>query len=144
MTEPEDSEMNILRAQARYSVILFSSGLLSKWGFNDGDIPDQICDALELAHDEPWPTSWRAVLVDLVRRHVLPKLDQQVEVVEIVTNHNPIRATVVDGIDVRACWTDSDHPQPHLTPEQIEVPWHQVIAAIRRNNPPAPPAPKES
>lgn len=60
----------------REEYVLEASELLSKWGFEDGDI----CD-----HE---------LLIYLVRKHLQPLLDERVELEEIVTCHNPIRATI--------------------------------------------------
>jgi hypothetical protein len=110
-----------------------SAGLLSKYGFNDGDEPD---DLVELLEAEPpfgydYTTfDWHPVLIALVREHLLPRLDQNVEVVEVETAHNPIRATVVDGVDVTYSWFDHQ-PEPPLTPEYVDVPYEAVLAAVR-------------
>lgn len=71
----------------------------------------------------------KAVLVRLARERLVPALDQHVEVVEIETSHNPIRATTVDGVDVEPCWY-GDAPSPTLTPECVMVPMADVLAAI--------------
>lgn len=107
---------------------LFAESLFSKWGFNDGDIPDHIADALD---DAGLPTNgWRVVLCRLVREHLVPALDQRVEVTEIETCHNPIRASTVDGVDVEDCWY-GDVPKPALTPDAVEIPLDEVIRVVR-------------
>lgn len=110
---------------------LHSDGLLSKWGFNDGDMPDPFWDWL----DERDPTGyeryeWHPVLRRLVREHLVPKLDQRVEVIDIETNHNPVRASTVDGINVEGHWYDTDPPVT-LTPESVEVPYTDVFRVMR-------------
>ncbi|MEU1302800.1 hypothetical protein ACWEQC_21300 [Streptomyces shenzhenensis] len=108
---------------------LFSSCLLSKWGFNDGCDPDDWLDYCEAngidynAVDFP--------LVPLVRRYLLPVLDQDVTTVEIETNHNPIRAEKVDGVDVTEVWFGRA-PAPPLTPEYVDVPMSEVAKLARR------------
>jgi hypothetical protein len=103
---------------------LFSSSLLSKWGFNDGDDPDDwldYCEAHQVDHNElDFP------LVALVRRYLLPKLQQSVTVVEIETSHNPIRADSVDGQDVTEVWYGRA-PEPTITPEAVDVPMADVL-----------------
>lgn len=104
---------------------LFSRDLLSKWGFNDGDDPDDWLDYCE-AHG----IDYKAVdfpLVALVRRYLLPALDQDVAVVEIETSHNPIRAHLVDGIDVTEAWYGRAEA-PTLTSEYVDVPMSTVAA----------------
>ncbi|WP_405924866.1 hypothetical protein [Streptomyces sp. NBC_00035] len=105
------------------SLTLHSDGLLSKFGFNDGDDPEEwleYCEANGIDYNEvDFP------LVQLVRQHVLPALDQTVTVVEIETHHNPIRAKTVDGIEVYG--EDTVHGDPiELTPEQVTIPMAEV------------------
>ncbi len=111
---------------------LFSACLLSKWGFNDGNLDDHVYDWIdEHAPDVDYvAVDDKAVLVRLVREHLLPALDQRVEVVEIQTSHNPIRATTVDGLDVEPCWFRGA-PASTLTPEYVDVSMSDVLAAIR-------------
>lgn len=78
----------------------------------------------------PYPEDWRAALRTLVRAHLLPALAQHhsIEIVDIQTNHNPIRASVVDGVDVEECW-HGDRDEPRLTPEAIGVPYSAIASA---------------
>ena len=109
---------------------LWSGDLLSKYGFNDGDEPDtwlDWCDEQGIDYNAPnW--DWHGTLRRLVREHLLPKLDQHVEVYDIDTIHNPIRARTVDRaeIDDRA-----DHPDGTLTPESVEVSYSEVLRIAR-------------
>lgn len=109
-------------------LLLTSASLLSKWGFNDGDAPD---DWLDWCDDQgiDWRElpSWRhGILPALVRRFLLPALDQGVTVTEISTSHNPIRAQAVGTQDVEDCW-HGDGPAVLLTPEYVEVPMTEVL-----------------
>jgi hypothetical protein len=119
-------------------ITLCSSSLLSKWGFDDGDLPESVWDHLDdTVDDDEYRRLFDAskpALVRLVREFLLPALDQQVEVVEIVTSHNPIRASTVNGVDVEDCW-HGNAPNPELTPEYVEVPMPEVlrIAAARES-----------
>jgi len=103
---------------------LFSSSLLSKWGFNDGDDPDEwldYCDAHGIDHNAvDFP------LIPLVHQYLLPKIGQKITVVEIETSHNPIRALTVDGEDMAEVWFGRA-PEPALTPESIDVPMAHVL-----------------
>jgi len=65
---------------------LDSSSLWSKYGFRDGDSLTE--NRADIAHG----VSRHAVLVHLVRTHLLPALPRPVRVFEISTCHNPIRA----------------------------------------------------
>lgn len=104
-------------------VTLFSSSLLSKWGFNDGDAPDDwldYCEAHGIDYNEvDFP------LTELVRRYLLPAIEQNVTAVEIETIHNPIRVETVDGVDVTEVWFGRA-PEPTLTPEYVEIPIAEV------------------
>ena len=113
------------------SLRLFSSGLLSKWGFSDGDTPDDWLDYLEdQGIDAGSLRSWRNdVLPALVRRFLVPVLDQHVELVKLGTNHNPIRASKINGRDVEHLWHD-DLPEM-LTPEFVEIPFSEVLKIAR-------------
>lgn len=104
-------------------LVLYTIGLLSKWGFNDGDMPDEFADWLDDEHPEIGYVEWRPVLVRLVRAYVLPALAQAVEVEELETNHNPIRATRVDGVDI------DRHGEPHmaLEPQYVAIPFRVVL-----------------
>lgn len=110
------------------SVRLFSDGLLSKWGFGDGDAPGAFYEYFDdQGIDWREVPGWRSLLPGLVRRYLLPVLDQQVEVVEVGTIHNPVRAVRVDGVDVSDCWHKRDHGI-RLTPEYVDIPMADVAA----------------
>lgn len=109
-------------------LVLRSDGLLSKWGFNDGDEPDWILDILD-EHGLDHPEDWHEVLWRLVNEHLLPALDQRVELVRIETNHNPVRASTLNGEDVSELWTSG--ATTCLTPKSITVPLGTVLDAIR-------------
>lgn len=110
---------------------LHSESLLSKYGFNDGDEPDawlDWCDEQGIGYDDAdW--DWHATLRRLVREHLLPKLDQHVDVYDIDTIHNPIRASTVDGVEV-----DDMRPEagPQLTPDSVGVPYSEVLRIARQ------------
>lgn len=109
-------------------VTLFSRSLLSKWGFNDGDTPAEWCD-----YCDDRGIDWSQLefpLVDLVRRYLLPVIEQVITVVEIETSHNPIRVETVDGVDVTEAWYGRA-PEPTLTPEYVDVPWAEVVRLAR-------------
>lgn len=110
-------------------ITLYSDGLLSKWGFDDGDAPDGWLDwCADQGIDWRTHRSWRdGTLPELVRRFLLPKIEQQIEVVNISTAHNPIRAETVDGQDVSDLWYEPDAELPALTPESVTVPMAEVL-----------------
>lgn len=106
------------------TMTLFSSSLLSKWGFNDGDVPELWLDWCEAqgidykAFDFPWAA--------LVRKYLVPVIEQDITVVDIETMHNPIRAATVDGVDVTEVWSGRA-PGPILTPDAVDVPMDEVL-----------------
>lgn len=105
-------------------ITLLSCDLLSKWGFNDGDDPEawlDWCDEHGVDHNElefPWAA--------LVREHLVPLIDQAINVVDVETIHNPIRVDTVDGVDVIKAWSNKA-PAPTLTPESVDVPMAAVL-----------------
>jgi len=105
---------------------LSSDCLLSKYGFNDGDEPDAFWDWREERGVED--IAWHPTLRRIVREHLVPKLDQRVEVYDIETIHNPIRASTVDGVDIDDL---ADHPDGMLTPDGVEVRYSEVLRIAR-------------
>ncbi|WP_329114410.1 hypothetical protein [Streptomyces sp. NBC_01353] len=106
------------------TITLFSRDLLSKWGFNDGDDPDAWLDWCEQQGIDYNQLGYP--LAALVRRHLLPAIEQNVTVVDVESSHNPIRAEVVDGVDVFDVWRGRA-PEPTLTPDHVDVPMGEVL-----------------
>ncbi len=107
-------------------MLFATSGLLSKWGFSDGDLLDDLL----WDHDIRGADN-QAVLATIVEQYVVPALDQEVETERIGTLHNPIRAVTVDGEE----WGDRVY-QPFiadgvLTPEYVEVPDDVILDLAR-------------
>jgi hypothetical protein len=102
---------------------LFTTGdLLSKWGFHDGDQLDWLWEHGRFNRHQ--------VLLEVVKRHILPALAQKVEVTLISSGHNGVRATTVDGIDVRDCWY-GDKEGPELFPEHVIVRGEEILAIAK-------------
>lgn len=102
---------------------LHSQDLLSKFGFNDGDAPDEWWDYCVAAGIDYVNTEFPTA--ELVELYLLPRLDQNVTVVRIETCHNPIRADVIDGQQI----LDRNRADQEitLTPEYVDVPWSDVL-----------------
>ncbi|WP_119728350.1 hypothetical protein [Thermomonospora amylolytica] len=115
------------------ALVLSSECLLSKWGFWDGAEPDALLDLLD-ERGMDYPEDWTAVLRRLIREDLIPALDQRVEVVDIETCHNPIRARTVDGVDVVDQWTKVD-TDVELTPETVAVPIARVLQVLEEERP---------
>lgn len=121
---------------------LFSQGLLSKWGFGDGDVMfDYIYDLEDRGVIDVMNVDEHAVLRGLVRRYLLPELRQhhEIELIDIETNHNPIRALHVDGIDVTDLWYEPSQQDVTLHPDSVTVPLDAVLEEIERCSRPTPP-----
>ncbi|MFI8254092.1 hypothetical protein [Streptomyces filamentosus] len=103
---------------------LLTSGLLSKWGFNDGEDPAEWLDWCE-ANGIDY-TALAFPLIPLVRTHLLPQIEQDVSLVEVETIHNPIRVDTVNGADATQVWRGRA-PEPTLTPEHVDVPMGEVL-----------------
>lgn len=123
------------------SLVLVSDGLLSKWGFNDGNPFEDITAWFHDQHSTglmrycDCPTFDLGVSDDdllrtLVRRYLLPALDQRVEVYDVETSHNPIRASTVDGVPVPDEVMYGRTDGPSLTPECVEIPYDAVLAVV--------------
>lgn len=117
-----------------FTITLYSEGLLSKWGFGDGD-----------QYYDEWLDYWEArgvdlsdapgfPLVELVKRYLVPALDQKVEVEVLDTIHNPVRAVAVDGVDVTNQWRNVGHTTK-LTPESVTVPFAEVLRIAQEQRP---------
>lgn len=101
---------------------MFSRFLLSKYGFNDGDLLEWINE-----HNREYDT--HATLIACVRRKMLPVLNRKVEICEICCIHNPCRAETVDGVSVTDRWFDPviRELDPPLLPECVVMTGKEVL-----------------
>jgi len=114
-------------------MIFHTDSLISKWGFDDGDILENFAfnNNLEFEYDPDKSHSGsHSALIKLVCEHILPKLDQEVIVQEISCIHNPIRALTVNGRDASAFWHESFSP-PFITPATIYIPNEIVLEIVK-------------
>ncbi len=130
-----------MNAPEEPSLHLPSAGLLSKWGFNDGDPFEAMAEWHHDRHTPPGPLSRCScpnlrmcddedtLLRVLVRHHLAPALQQEVLLVEFEATHNPIRAALVDGVDVTDCWYGVQE-EPVLTPASVSISYTDVLAAV--------------
>lgn len=101
---------------------LDAESLMSKWGFSDGEaLNDWWWDQ----YDEAPPFDDALVLHALVVAYLVPALraaGHQVEIFTIQTNHNPVRAETLNGVEVDH-YSLQDHLDPPvsvtLSPEQV-------------------------
>lgn len=104
------------------TVHLFSVSLLSKHGFHDGDQLDWL-----RSHRRGY--SKHDVLIECVKRKMLPVLVQRVEICEVSCCHNPCRAETVDGKNVSGMWYNlTPELNPPLSPESVTVTGAEIIA----------------
>ena len=106
-------------------LVLYGHGLLSKWGFGDGDV---LWDWWYNQADEPPPNhpDHHKVLTHLVETHLLPVIrdaGHAFEVEYVATTHNPIRLRSLDGHRVRQLEplveTTLDRYEVRLSPEEV-------------------------
>lgn len=98
-------------------ITLYPDGLLSKFGFEDGDVmfyfmSDRGLDLEALDHHD--------LLIAVVERLLIPRLDQTVETYVIeATLHNPIRAGTVD----------EEEASIHciITPDSVDIPVEAIL-----------------
>ena len=108
---------------------LRADDLLSKFGFNQGDLLIDFRWGADINVIDPEAVvDYRSALVALAQRHLAPCLDQNV-VVEHVGGHNPARAVSVDGLDMRP-WLGWGGPDITLTPAVVKVPDDVVWALL--------------
>jgi hypothetical protein len=108
---------------------LFAFGLLSKWGFGDGELVD---DWWWEEFDGPPPVE--DALEQLVEQLLLPVLTEHghtFEAYRIGTTHNPIRLRVLDGepIDDYAYNRQLDDIYVTITPTQARLALQPAEAA---------------
>ena len=100
------------------TIAFYPEGLLHKFGFGDGDMLGDLTEEHDLGVDH------RELLVAVVDRLVVPRLDQKVDAYAFWgTLHNPIRARAIDGVEADIGDT--------LTPEIIEIPVADIIEVAR-------------
>lgn len=109
------------------SIEFSADGLLSKWGFGDGDMLD------DFLYDHGFVGSKKEVLALTVLRHVIPALGQKdIELVKVAdwnwTGHNPIRAKRISGIEVNDV---GENPTIILTPKFIDVEEGAILSIAR-------------
>ncbi|HEU5211033.1 MAG TPA: hypothetical protein VFU06_16675 [Longimicrobiales bacterium] len=100
-----------------------TASLYQRSGFKSGEL-------LREAFPGLGGSELRELLVDVVRGYVLPQLDQDVQVLQIPSVHNPVRATNVSGQSVT--WTAEFGTGPALTPKVVRVSTADIYTAARK------------
>ena len=98
-------------------VEFYPEGLLHKFGFGDGDMLYELIEEHDLGVDH------QDLLIAVVEQLVVPRLDQVVETYTMVSLHNPIRASTIDGEEADVSST--------LTPQIVEIPVADIIRIAR-------------
>lgn len=111
--------------------------LFSKFGFNDGDVPDAYDEWRARQGLDPvdWVLGgdWHEILDELVRTRLLPLLDHKVEAVTVMTSHNPVRAAFVDDHTAEEYESLMREARvADLQPEFVDVPYADVEKVLRR------------
>lgn len=106
MTEPQPDVHGVVE--------FYPEGLLHKFGLGDGD------KLYDLVEEHDLEVDHRDLLIAVIERLVVPRLDQAVETHTLATFHNPIRAGTIDGEKADIYST--------LTPEVIGVLVADIIA----------------
>jgi hypothetical protein len=76
----------------------------------------------------------RELLATVIERHVLPRLDQQVQIMVLASARNPVRATRVDGQEV--IWPNADAGKgPPISPAVVPVSEKDIIACLPAGKP---------
>lgn len=96
----------------------FSDSLLSKWGFGDGNMLDELCGAT--SHDD------LALFVDKII--VSQITSHKVTARRVHTIHNPIRAEFVDGVE--ALYPVDERFE--LKPEKFSYTGQEILEALEK------------
>ena len=107
---------------------LDADDLFDKGGFLDGALID---DWWESIHGGPPEFDTEGVLSALVQRHLVPAIERAgraVEVTRIVTLHNPVRATRLDGTPVSI---SAPREPRFLPPIRVDVTPKEIAALLR-------------
>lgn len=112
--------------------VFSAQGLLSKFGFWDGDMLDDFLwgvDLYDALPDDDYGVKHR-LIVAVVKQHLLPLLNPGIEVDVFCTCHNPIRATMetMDLVDDDVTVDVDDETLVQLT--------HAVIKAAKEGERP--------
>lgn len=107
---------------------LYSTGLLSKWGFMDGDVVD------DWIYDNGLWEKYKdiddhKILEELVGKYLLPKLNHKVSTCFVGTNHNPVRADSIDH-KLYGNWYEDDEWENKLKPESVIIPSNKVVLLL--------------
>lgn len=110
--------------RTRQQVVFETSSFYEQAGFERGEI------LRPLFPDLPGG-ELRELLVDVLHAHVVPKLDQQVQTLQIPTVHNPLRVTSVDGEAVT--WNKTERGVgPTITPATVKVSVADIYNVARK------------
>jgi len=103
-----------------------TDSLLSKWGFCDGDkLEDLFFSNINKFNNKSMGE--HDLLVLTVKKFIIPKIKNNIEIEEIITNHNPIRASKVDNKNID-WFNDTDIK---LEPEYIDVNIEEIINLMK-------------
>jgi hypothetical protein len=114
-------------------LLLHASCLLSRHGFRDGDIPDDLWEWLgETAGLWDGEAFWHTTLCHLVETRLVPLLVPAVTTFRIVTSHNPVRAETVGGRPVDDI-DDDELIGIEFSPQFVEISFSEVLKSIQES-----------
>ena len=112
------------------SINLNSNNLFHKWGFGDGDV---LYDWWWDNYDDSPPVDKHDLLYDLVVRYLVPELEKAghtLDVIRIHTNHNPVRAETLDGVEVDWYSETWELIEPEISVEITEVQIKEAVDSL--------------
>lgn len=100
----------------------YTADLLSKWGFDDGDLIDNFLQSHQFPIDIIDTTPlWQRVFAELV----LPAIENEIEFAWEPSMHNSALAKTVDGVKVGR--SADRHSEIHIRPEYVDVPDDDIL-----------------
>jgi len=112
-----------LTALGGIMIVFDTDSLFSKWGFCDGDL---LCELIfDVSEEMGVPSKnvdFHQCLHKVLKKYVIPKIKNRLDIVFITTCHNPVRTRTLDGVEVD--WFDPEWYENSglkLEPEVIAV-----------------------
>jgi len=108
-------------------IIFETKDLLSKWGFDDGGLLDDIIEKYF-----GYLLCNQKVLSAIIKRFVIPYIKDDIEVsYKVSISHNPVRISKINGIDISDCWCKDKKPDIYLPKIWVNIP--TIVLYIKEN-----------
>jgi hypothetical protein len=107
--------------------------LLSKWGFEDGDMIANFLEAHGFENYNDYGINSHKLLKKILLKYVIPKIKNKLEGFStgLETIHNPMRVCYVDGIEVNDI-DMAQYAKITLEPEYVDVPDEIVLEEAQK------------